>query len=44
MAGFHGVAYKVLIVERFVEVPIYSCEVGVSDLGNVIRLTVDVTG
>ena len=28
MAGFHGVVDEVLIVERFLEVPIYSYEVG----------------
>ena len=29
MAGFHGVVDEVLIVEPFLEVPIYACEVGV---------------
>ena len=44
MPGFHAVVDEVLIVERFLEVPIYSREVGVQDLGNVIQLTAGVTG
>ena len=44
MAGFHGVVDEVLIVERFLEVPIYACEVGVQDLSDVVQLTADATG
>ena len=44
MAGFHGVVDVVLIVERVLKVPIYSHEVGVWDLSNVIKLTADATG
>ena len=44
MAGFHGVVDEVLIVVRFLEVPVYVCEVGVQDLSNVVRLTADATG
>ena len=44
MAGLHGVVVDVVIVERFLKVPIYAPEVGVEDLGNVIQLTADATG
>ena len=44
MAGFHGVIDEVLVIEGLLEVPIYACEVGISDLSDFIQLTGDTTG
>ena len=44
MAGFHGVVDEVPIVEGFLELPIYACEVGVKNVSGIIQLTAYATG